>query len=152
MHIAELDKELGYNFLKKVRLGVLHGIFQIFESRKTNEILIISNKGDLLSYNFVNEKLKLLVQNPNNMDITKQFQKIKSAEIFDKGTRLAISMGNGDFLVYQISFRESEIEMMVGPYSKESREGKARKYLKKRIFPKNESNLWGNEPLAFCLG
>jgi hypothetical protein len=124
IHIAELDKEIGYNFLKKCKLNVHHGIYQMFESKQTNQIMIVTHKGDLYSFDLIKEELKLIQANPNNQDITKQFKKITSAEMFDDGSRIVVSMGNGDMLVYHLTFLEGQIEMMIGPYENENKEGK----------------------------
>lgn len=123
IHIAELDKELGYNFLKKCKLNLRYGIFQIFESKQTNLVLIVTNKGDLFQFDLIRESLLLVSENPNNSDITKYFEKIKSAEMFDGGSRIALSMGNGDLLVYHLNYLESKIEMMIGPYDSDQRSG-----------------------------
>ena len=124
LHLAELDKDLGYNFLKKCKVDVMFGIFQIFESRQSNAVLVVSNKGDLFKFDFKAEVLSLLVENPNNNDISKQFEKVKSAELFDDGSRVVVSMGNGDLLIYQITSQDKEIQMLAGPFGIDLKEGR----------------------------
>ena len=80
-------------------------------------------------FNWASEKLDLLISNPNNNDITKQFKKVESAEMFDEGQRMVVSMGNGDLLVYQLHQQEQRIEMMIGPYEGEARDGKEKHFL-----------------------
>ena len=122
--ISELDRELGYNYLKKCKFEMKFGIFQIFQSLERESILIISNKGDLLSYNFTNEQLKVLGSNPNTSNAFHQQSKTKSSEVFDNGERIAVSMDNGDFLVYELNYTKDQthktgMQVMIGPFDKE---------------------------------
>ena len=63
--IAQLDRELGYNFLKKIKVSMEEGIFQMFESKEANKILLLSNLGNFYEFDFFEEKLRTIIKNPN---------------------------------------------------------------------------------------
>lgn len=123
--IAQLDRELGYNFLKKIKLNIENGIFQIFESNQLNKVFVLSTNGDFYIFDFFTEYLHCLIQNPNS-----DKGKVKSSEFFDNGDRIAVSLDNGNFLVYHIHYEEyKEMNVLDTPFKNKN----------KAIFEQNEN-------------
>ena len=122
LHVCELDQKVGYNFLKKCVILIDSGIFQLFECQAKNKVLIVSNRGDLYEYDYCDETLKLLQNNPNN--IGKYKTKAKCAEIFDRASRIGVCFENGEFIVYQVEYGLSnteKLQVMESPFERQHR-------------------------------
>ena len=130
LHVCELDQKVGYNFLKKCVILIDSGIFQLFESQAKNKVLIVSNRGDLYEYDYCEESLKLLQSNPNN--IKKCKTRAKCAEIFDEASRIGVCFENGEFIVYQVEYAQSET---VQSRNLGNRVGKQRSFEQVSSFP-----------------
>lgn len=99
--MAQLDRQIGYNFLKNVKLDIKDGIFQVFESQQINQVFLLSTTGDFFSFDFVSDTLECIGENPNEVKGS-----VKSSEFFHHANRIAVSLDNGNFLVYHLYYKE----------------------------------------------